>query len=113
MAGSFLKLKAAGLPKASSRFSKLASEKKLSYPSFNKPKVSKSKSLKDFDLERLRGLGYIIAVNDAGKEILFADAWITIDPWGLHGPQLPPEEFKGKLYAGVSEDYNTPACQIN
>jgi hypothetical protein len=42
----------------------------------------------------------------------FADAWITIDPWGLHGPQLPNANFEGKIYAGVSENYNTPTCKI-
>lgn len=82
--------------------------------------VASGTSLKGFDVNRLRGKGFIITVNDSGKEVLFADAWVTIDPWGIHipqgstnpVPQLPPNTFKGKIYAGVSENYNTPTCKI-
>lgn len=68
--------------------------------------VGSGKSLTGFDFERLRGLGTIIAVNDAAKSIPFADMWFTLDPWGLHGPQLPPV-FSGKFYAAVPEDFGT------
>lgn len=74
--------------------------------------VGSGLSLTGFHLTRLKGAGFIITVNDTGNEVLFADAWITIDPWGLDGPQLPPSSFMGKLYAGVSDDYNTPSCKI-
>ena len=74
--------------------------------------VASGMSLKHFNLHSLRGLGYIITMNHTGKCVPFADAWITIDPWGLNGPQLPPATFEGKIYAGVSEDYNTKTCKI-
>ena len=82
--------------------------------------VASGLSLRGFNIDQLKNRGFIITVNDAGKEVLFADAWITIDPWGLHIPQesinplpqLPPPSFNGKIYAGVSENYNTPTCKI-
>lgn len=65
-------------------------------------------SLKNFNFENLRGKGYIIAVNDAGKYVPFADAWFTLDPWGcgLAGSQFP-KNFQGDLYAAVPDDYAT------
>lgn len=48
---------------------------------------------------------YVIAVNNAVRAVPFADAWFTLDPWGLDGPQLPPPEFKGKKYAAVPSDF--------
>lgn len=62
-------------------------------------------SLKDFDFNLLRDKGYIIAVNDAGNYVPFADAWFTLDPWGLTGKQLPSKEFTGQLISAVPEDY--------
>lgn len=72
--------------------------------------VGSGKSLTGFDFNRLRGLGTIITVNDTGRYIPFADMWFTLDPWGLNGPQIPPN-FQGKLYAAVPEDYGTPTAQ--
>ena len=63
-------------------------------------------SLKDFDFDNIKDKGYIIAVNDAGKYVPFADAWFTLDPWGVgtNGRQLP-KKFDGTMYAAVPEDY--------
>lgn len=72
--------------------------------------IGSGKSLIGFDFNKLKGLGTIITVNDAGRAVPFAHMWFTLDPWGLHGPQLPPH-FQGKLYAAVSEDYATPKAQ--
>lgn len=54
---------------------------------------------------------FVIVVNDLGDLVPFADAWFTLDPWGLYGPQLPSKKFKGKLYAAVPEDFGTPVAQ--
>jgi hypothetical protein len=75
--------------------------------------IGSGMSLKNFNFNRLTGKDfYIITLNDTGRVVPWADAWITIDPWGLHGPQIPMENFKGKIYAGVSENYNTRECKI-
>ena len=55
-------------------------------PSVNSIAIDKLKKLKNT---------YIITVNGAGTHVPFADAWFTLDPWGLAGPQLPVD-FKGK-----------------
>ena len=68
--------------------------------------VASGKSLQGFDLNRLRGLGHIITINGSGDQVPFANAWFTLDPWGLNGPQLP-KNFQGKLFAAVGEDYGT------
>ena len=69
-------------------------------------------SLKNYNLSTLNGKGYIIAVNDAGKYLPFADAWFTIDPWGcgIHGSQYP-QSFHGQLFAAVPEDYGTGSAK--
>lgn len=68
--------------------------------------VCSGRSLKGFDFERIRNPDYyVITVNNSVKAVPFADAWFTLDPWGLHGPQLPPRDFKGKMYAAVPQDY--------
>jgi len=69
-------------------------------------------SLKNFDFTSLKDKGYIIAVNDAGKYIPFADAWFTLDPWGCGaaGKQIPPN-FQGDLFAAVPEDFGTPTAK--
>lgn len=69
--------------------------------------VGSGPSLTGFDFNKLKGLGTIITVNDSVKGVPFADLWFTLDPWGLHGPQLPPSTFKGKMYAAVPEDFGT------
>lgn len=74
--------------------------------------VATGPSLENFDFEQLRGKGYIITVNEAGKHVPFADAWFTLDPWGLHGPQLPNIDFKGRLYAAVPEDFGMSNARI-
>lgn len=73
--------------------------------------VASGPSLTGFDFDRLRGLGTIITVNNSVKSVPFADIWFTLDPWGLHGPQLPSAEFTGKMYAAVPEDFGTPKAQ--
>jgi hypothetical protein len=55
---------------------------------------------------------FIITINESGKHAPFADAWFTLDPWGLYGPQLPGHRFKGQLYAAVPEDFATPESKI-
>lgn len=63
-------------------------------------------SLKNYDFTNLRERGYIIAVNDAGKFLPFADAWFTLDPWGcgVGGTQFPVR-FAGDMYAAVPDTY--------
>lgn len=69
--------------------------------------IGSGTSLTGFDFNQLKGIGAIIAVNNAGNAVPFADMWFTLDPWGLHGPQLPVN-FRGRLFAAVPEDYGTP-----
>lgn len=66
--------------------------------------VCSGPSLQNFNFENLRGKGYIIAVNDAGRFIPSADAWFTLDPWGLTTTQIP-KGFNGELFAAVPDDY--------
>ena len=73
--------------------------------------VGSGKSLIGFDFNKLRGLGTIIAVNGAGESVPFADMWFTLDPWGINGPQLP-SNFRGKMYAAVSEDFGTAKASL-
>lgn len=74
--------------------------------------VAAGPSLKGFDFESLKGKGYIIAVNDAARYVPFADAWFTLDPWGLAGKQLPKPPFSGELFAAIPEDYSLPNARI-
>lgn len=71
--------------------------------------IGSGPSVRDIKLDRLQGLRdtYIVSVNGAGSFVPFADAWFTLDPWGLHGPQLPVNS-SSKLYAAVPADYGTP-----
>jgi len=66
--------------------------------------VCSGPSLMNFNFENLRNKGYIIAVNDAGKYLPYADAWFTLDPWGLTKGQIP-KGFTGDLFSAVPEDY--------
>lgn len=69
--------------------------------------VCSGSSLTEIDLTKLKSKScFIITVNGAGNSIDFADAWFTLDPWGLAGPQLP-SKHTGKLYAAVPEDFGT------
>lgn len=72
--------------------------------------IASGPSVNDIDMSLLKSFPnkFVITVNGAGKHIDFADAWFTLDPWGLNGPQLPPDTFKGKLYAAVPDDFGTP-----
>lgn len=67
--------------------------------------VGTGPSLLGFDFNKLHGKGYIIAVNDAHKYVPFADAWFTLDPWGLTGKQTPSKDFRGQMYAAVPDDF--------
>jgi hypothetical protein len=75
------------------------------------PKVTKiiivgtGPSLLNFDFNKLYGKGFIIAVNDAHKFLPYADAWFTLDPWGLSGAQIPNKDFKGQMWAAVPDDF--------
>ncbi len=77
--------------------------------------VRSGPSVNDIDLNYLkqyaeRTNAYIIAVNGAGEHVNFADAWFTLDPWGLNGSQIP-KNFSGELYAAVPDDYGTPTAK--
>lgn len=73
--------------------------------------VGGGRSLIGFQFKRLIDTGYyIITVNDSGKIIPFANAWFTLDPWGLCGPQLPCDNFTGTLYAAVPSNFGTPGA---
>lgn len=75
--------------------------------------VASGKSVSGFNLSKLhRDDVFVITVNDSGKYVPFADAWFTLDPWGLHGPQLPGPHFRGQLYASVPEDFGTPLAKV-
>lgn len=77
--------------------------------------VRSGPSVNAIDIEKLREYGdrnnvYIIAINGAGEHVNFADAWFTLDPWGLNGGQIP-KDFSGELYAAVPDDYGTPTAK--
>lgn len=77
--------------------------------------VGSGESLSNFNFSLIHGLDktYVICVNDSYKGVPFADAWFTLDPWGLHGPQLPNRFFKGKLFAAVPHDYGYPNAVVS
>lgn len=69
--------------------------------------IGSGRSLSGFKFDMLRNQDcFIITVNDSGNFAPFADAWFTLDPWGLQGPQLP-KKFEGQLYAAVPEHYGS------
>lgn len=70
--------------------------------------IASGPSAKAVDMNKLKNIkdSYIIAVNGSGTHVPFADAWFTLDPWGLQGPQLP-KNFQGQLFAAVPQDYGT------
>lgn len=75
--------------------------------------VASGPSVNDIDMSILRDFKskFVITVNGAGRHVEFGDAWFTLDPWGLNGPQLPGANFKGKLYAAVPDDFGTPSAK--
>lgn len=74
--------------------------------------VASGKSVSGFNLSNLnRDDIFVISVNDSGKHVPFADAWFTLDPWGLNGPQLPGPHFKGELYAAIPDDFGSPMAK--
>lgn len=72
--------------------------------------IGGGRSLQGFKFDQLRGQDcFIITVNGSGNVVPFADAWFTLDPWGLQGPQLPRNDKweGGQLYAAIPEHYGT------
>jgi hypothetical protein len=67
--------------------------------------VGTGPSLVGFDFDKLYGKGFIIAVNDAHQYLPYANAWFTLDPWGLTGTQTPDRNFKGQMWAAVPDDF--------
>lgn len=76
--------------------------------------VASGSSVRHIDMGVVRRLqqrgAHIIAVNGAAEVYNFADSWFTLDPWGLHGPQIP-KPFSGKLFAAVPDDYGSPTAR--
>ena len=68
--------------------------------------IGSGPSVKNVDLNRLNESGYCIVVNDVANNLPDANAWFTLDPWGLHKNQLNPD-FKGTAFAAVPDDYGT------
>ncbi len=91
------------------KFGKVNSDKKYN----NIIIVASGTSVKNINLNNLKNLSdtFIITVNGSGSFVPFADAWFTLDPWGLDGPQLP-KDFKGSLYAAVPQDFGTRFARI-
>lgn len=81
-------------------------------PKFRRDKViivGSGSSLEGFDFSKLSGLGYVITINDSVRSLpALADMWFTLDPWGIHGPQLPPKPFNGTKVAGAPQDFGRP-----
>jgi hypothetical protein len=69
--------------------------------------VCSGPSLTGIDLSPLQNHVTTITVNGSWRAANWADFWFTGDPWGIHGPQLPPESFTGALYAAISQDHGT------
>jgi hypothetical protein len=72
--------------------------------------IGGGRSLQGFDFNQLRDENcFVIAVNGSGDIVPFADAWFTLDPWGLQGRQLPRNDKweGGQLYAAIPEYYGT------
>lgn len=82
--------------------------------------VCSGKSLRGFDFQRINNPNYyVLTVNDSVKNCMFADAWFTLDPWGLgiKDNQWPKAPFRGKMFAAVPHDYGrrdarNPAHQV-
>jgi hypothetical protein len=74
--------------------------------------VASGPSLRGFPFYRLKGRGYVIAVNAAARVTPFADAWITVDTLRLAEriPHVPP--FQGERYVAAPEDYGRPDAKL-
>lgn len=70
--------------------------------------VGSGPSAKDVDFSKLKQAGYCIAVNDVGRDFTNADAWFTLDPWGLD--QQLSKSFRGIPYAAVPEAFGTKSA---
>lgn len=70
--------------------------------------VGSGRSVKNFDFNTIPSDAVIIAVNGAAQFLPRVDYWFTLDPWGLHGPQVPKNHPKCQLWAAVSDDFATP-----
>lgn len=68
--------------------------------------IGSGPSAKNVNFKALKEVGYCIAVNDVGHRFPSADAWFTLDPWGLHKQQLN-DRFEGIPYAAVPDFYGT------
>lgn len=69
--------------------------------------VCSGKSIKGFNFNSIPSDAVIIAVNGAAQFIPRADYWFTLDPWGLHGPQIPKNHPNCQLWAAVGDDFGT------
>lgn len=68
--------------------------------------IGSGPSTKEVDFMKLKRAGYCIVVNDVSNDFPTADAWFTLDPWGLHKTQLN-KDFRGQPFAAVPEAYGT------
>src|SRR5215472_14178594 len=66
--------------------------------------VGSGPSLKGFDLRRLYGVGYIIAVNGAMLDFPLADAWITLDAVFIRDNQEFLQGGGPPLFIGAPQD---------
>lgn len=73
--------------------------------------IASGPSLMNYDLKKLKKIdAYKITINESGKWAPFADAWFTLDPWGLTTGQIPTY-FQGKKFAAVPDDYGTASAR--
>jgi hypothetical protein len=62
-------------------------------------------SLRDFDFDRLRGLGIVVAINEALRVLPFADAVLSIDTKWWNRRFGLVRSFEGERIAIVPDDY--------
>jgi hypothetical protein len=68
--------------------------------------VASGPSLRAFPFYRLRGRGFVIAVNNAARAVPFANAWVTVDTMRL-GDRIPAR-FDGTRYIAAPEEFGSP-----
>jgi hypothetical protein len=66
--------------------------------------VGAGPSLKGFDLKRLYDHGYVVAVNGAMHDLLFADAWATMDNAFIRDNETFLNEPGPELFIGAPSD---------